>query len=59
MKPAPIIEVLVGSVISLLVALLVLSTVLLTGCGGGNAADPEQQKADPSPNCAMRPEVCK
>lgn len=30
MKPAPIIDVLVGSVLALLVSLLVLSTVLLT-----------------------------
>lgn len=36
-----------------------LAALMLTACGGGQADDPEQRKDDPSPNCAMRPEVCK
>lgn len=35
-----------------------LAALMLTACGGGQADDPEQRKDAPSPNCAMRPEVC-
>lgn len=36
-----------------------LAALMLTACGGGQADDPEQRKDEPSPNCAMRPGVCK
>ena len=36
-----------------------LVALAMTGCGGGRADDPEQRKDDPSPNCAMHPELCK
>lgn len=31
----------------------------LSACGGGSADDPEQRKNEPSPQCAIQPEVCK
>lgn len=38
--------------------LICIALLGLAGCGGGRADDPEQRKDDPSPNCAMRPELC-
>lgn len=46
------------AMVGILIGLLALLGALV-GCGGGHADDPEQRKDDPSPNCAMRPEVCK
>lgn len=34
-----------------------MAALTLAGCGGGHQDD--DRKADPTPNCAMRPEACK
>jgi len=41
----------------LTLCLMACLAVMLAGCGGGDP--PDDRKADPSPNCAMRPDSCK